>query len=141
MTGSGDGSPRSAPSSAFGQFHPAVQRWVWDQGWSTLRPVQERAAAAIGPGDRDVIVAAATASGKTEAAWLPIVSALAGGMGEGAGGGVKALYIGPLKALINDQAARLEQLCEGPRSRSTGGTVMLRRPIRNGFARPRTVSC
>lgn len=107
--------PLAAPapaSSAFGRFHPAVQRWVWDQGWPALRPIQEHAATAIAPGDRDVIVAAATASGKTEAAWLPIVSALAGGA-DGAAGGVQALYVSPLKALINDQATRLESLCEG----------------------------
>lgn len=102
------------PSSAFGQFHQAVQRWVWDQGWPALRPIQEHAATAIAPGDQDVIVAAATASGKTEAAWLPIVSALAN-LGDDVAGGVQALYVSPLKALINDQADRLESLCDGAR--------------------------
>ncbi|GAA2165126.1 DEAD/DEAH box helicase [Pedococcus bigeumensis] len=104
-------------SSAFGAFHPAVQKWVWDQGWPALRPIQERAAAAIGSANQDVIVAAATASGKTEAAWLPIVSALAHQASDAAsdlaGPGVKALYVSPLKALINDQANRLESLCDG----------------------------
>lgn len=100
-------------SSAFGRFHSTVQRWIWDQGWPALRPIQEHAAAAILPGGRDVIVAAATASGKTEAAWLPIVSALASQSDGRPGGGVRAMYVGPLKALINDQATRLEDLCAG----------------------------
>ncbi|MDU0314105.1 DEAD/DEAH box helicase [Phycicoccus sp. M110.8] len=91
---------------------------MWDQGWPALRPIQEHAATAIAPGDRDVIVAAATASGKTEAAWLPIISTLAGApdsvvCADAAGGGVQALYVSPLKALINDQADRLESLCDG----------------------------
>ena len=116
VTGSVVGASDSLPaprSDAFGRFHPAVQRWVWDQGWPALRPIQENAANVIGPGDRDAIVAAATASGKTEAAWLPIVSSLADPTADASGGGVKALYVGPLKALINDQATRLESLCEG----------------------------
>lgn len=110
--GPGNGSLPASTSNAFGQFHPSVQRWVWDQGWPALRPIQEYAAQVIAPGDRDVIVAAATASGKTEAAWLPIVSALANATGNAATAGVKALYVGPLKALINDQATRLESLCQ-----------------------------
>lgn len=115
-------------AGAYARLHPHVQRWVWDQRWDRLRTVQ---AEAVGPvlDRRDVVIAAATASGKTEAAWLPIVSALAteretaeahsqtevssdGGAGGGAGGGVQALYLGPLKALINDQFLRLDSLGE-----------------------------
>ncbi len=60
-----------------------------------------------------MIIAAATASGKTEAAWLPICSVLATEAGtDAAQAGVKALYLSPLKALINDQYSRLDQLCE-----------------------------
>lgn len=57
--------------------------------------------------ERDVIISASTASGKTEAAFLPIVSDLAV-LGDA---GV-VLYISPLKALINDQFSRVELLCE-----------------------------
>lgn len=56
----------------------------------------------------DVLIAASTASGKTEAAFLPILSRLAGRRLDG----VRAMYVGPLKALINDQFQRLEELCE-----------------------------
>ncbi len=85
-----------------------MQRWIWQQGWDALRDVQEAATHAILEGRGDVIISAATASGKTEAAFLPICSSLV----DDARGGVRALYVGPLKALINDQFARLEQLCE-----------------------------
>lgn len=96
-------------SNAFDLLHPRVQRWVWDQGWQALRGVQERAAAPIIAGASDVIVAAATATGKTEAAWLPICSVLASQTDEP---GIKAIYLSPLKALINDQHTRLDHLCE-----------------------------
>jgi ATP-dependent Lhr-like helicase len=96
------------PSAAFERLHPLVQRWVFDKGWSDLRDIQERAIPAILDGGRDVIIAAATAGGKTEAAFLPICSRLV----ENQVGSVRALYVSPLKALINDQFDRLEDLCE-----------------------------
>ena len=55
----------------------------------------------------DLIVAAATAEGKTEAVWLPIISRLATQRAASA----QALYVGPLKALINDQFGRFGSLC------------------------------
>src|SRR5436853_2120515 len=95
-------------SSAFHRLHPKIQRWLWRQGWGALRDIQEAAIGPILAGDRDVVIAASTASGKTEAAFLPILTALA----EDSGGSVRVLYISPLKALINDQFDRLELLCE-----------------------------
>jgi ATP-dependent helicase Lhr and Lhr-like helicase len=85
-----------------------IQRWVWQKGWTGLRDAQEAAIPILLQGNQDVIIAAATASGKTEAAFLPILSKLLSGGDEM---GV-ALYISPLKALINDQWGRLDQLCE-----------------------------
>jgi ATP-dependent Lhr-like helicase len=61
-------------SQAFEILHPEVQRWIWCQGWTELRDAQERAVHPILQGDTDVIIAANTASGKTEAAFLPIAS-------------------------------------------------------------------
>lgn len=95
-------------SAEFERLHQQIQRWVWDQGWTDLRDIQERAIEPILAGGRDVIIAAATAGGKTEAAFLPICSLLAAKPG----GSVRALYISPLKALINDQFDRLDRLCE-----------------------------
>ncbi|PWU50156.1 hypothetical protein DLJ47_24615 [Micromonospora sp. S4605] len=103
----------AVPSSAYHLLHPKVQRWIHDQGWDQLRDAQERAARPILAGDTDVIIAAATASGKTEAAWLPICSATAARREASDDvAGVCALYVGPLKALINDQYERLAHLCE-----------------------------
>ena len=99
-----------ADPAAFASLHPLVQKWIWSQQWPSLREVQERAVAPILAGDRDVIISASTASGKTEAAFLPICSAL---LEDGAEEpGIRALYISPLKALINDQYGRLDDLCE-----------------------------
>lgn len=61
-------------SVAFARLEPKVKRWIWKQGWTALRDVQERAIATILDKDADVIISAATAGGKTEAAFLPIVS-------------------------------------------------------------------
>lgn len=92
-------------SSAFDLLHPDVQRWIWSQGWTELRDIQEQAAREIIAGDFDVVIASATASGKTEAAFLPIGSAVA----EEGRSALVTLYISPLKALINDQHRRLEE--------------------------------
>ncbi|MBR7829302.1 DEAD/DEAH box helicase [Actinospica sp. MGRD01-02] len=97
-------------SAAFELLHPVVRKWIWSHQWTQLRDAQERAAAPILTGDRDVIIAATTASGKTEAAFLPICSALLFSEDEPRSG-VQALYVSPLKALINDQYGRLDNLC------------------------------
>jgi ATP-dependent Lhr-like helicase len=105
---SSDTGPGGRPSVGFNRLHEHIQRWVWDQGWTDLRDIQERAIDPILNGGRDVIIAAATAGGKTEAAFLPICSQV---IAEPRGS-VRALYISPLKALINDQFDRLDRLCE-----------------------------
>lgn len=103
--------PGEAASQAFDRLHPEVRRWIWRQGWSELRDIQEQAIGALIAPDADVILAATTASGKTEAAFLPIVSHLAN-TGRSPGEGFQALYVSPLRALINDQFGRIEGLCE-----------------------------
>ena len=98
----------ASPSEAFFRLHPSIQRWIYDQGWTELRDAQEQAAAPILDCSGDVIIAAATAFGKTEAAFLPICSRLISAEQSGA----CVLYVSPLKALINDQSDRMERLCE-----------------------------
>lgn len=110
---SGSEPPAAEPSRAYALYHPAVQRWMYNRGWDRLRDVQERAAQLIVTGERDVIIASATASGKTEAALLPICSVLARQHELGVGAGVAVLYVSPLKALINDQYDRIVDLA-GP---------------------------
>lgn len=92
-------------SSAFDRLADPVRRWAWQQGWQQLREVQEHAVEPILAG-RDVIIASGTASGKTEAAFLPLLSR------PDRGSGLRILAVSPLKALINDQYCRLEPLAE-----------------------------
>jgi ATP-dependent helicase Lhr and Lhr-like helicase len=94
-------------SSSFHLLDERIQRFIWAEGWEELRDAQEAAIPLILPGDRDVIIAAATAAGKTEAAFLPALTNLLA-----AGGAGLIVYISPLKALINDQFGRLDRLCE-----------------------------
>lgn len=100
--------PSNSDSSSFERLHPEVQQWIWSQGWTSLRDAQEWAVPALVDADRDVVIAASTAAGKTEAAFLPILTHLLN-HAEPAGA---VLYISPLKALINDQWDRLNRLCE-----------------------------
>lgn len=94
-------------SVAFTRLSRPMQRWIWDQGWDALRDIQEVAVDPILDGE-DVIIAAATASGKTEAAFLPILTAVEAI----APTQLNVLCISPLKALINDQEGRIRSMCE-----------------------------
>ncbi len=94
--------------SSYDLLHSDVQRWIRDEGWTELRQVQDRAIAAILGGGEDVLISAATAAGKTEAAFLPLLTQAA----RREDAGLAILYVSPLKALINDQARRLDGLCE-----------------------------
>ena len=94
-------------AAAFARLHSKIQEAVWQQQWNELRPLQVEAIHTVLDSDDHVIIAAATASGKTEAAFLPILSRLAAEPLNS----VQALYVSPLKALINDQFRRLEDLC------------------------------
>ena len=98
----------SNPSSAFDLLAEPVRRWIWDQGWTELRDIQERAILALLKGNRDLIIAAPTAGGKTEAAFLPLISSVLAAPGAG---GFDLVYVAPLRALINDQLGRMEDLC------------------------------
>ena len=89
--------------SVFGRFAPALQEAIGSRlGWTSLRPVQEEASEAILDG-KNAIVLAPTAGGKTEAAMFPTLSILI----EHAAEGVGAIYLAPIKALLNNQADRL----------------------------------
>ena len=94
-------------SSSFHLLDQRIQHFIWAEGWESLRDAQEAAIPFIIKADRDVIVAAATAAGKTEAAFLPALTHLLQFTPPGL-----IVYISPLKALINDQFGRLERLCE-----------------------------
>lgn len=92
---------------AFNKLHKKIQHALWDMNWTQLRAIQTEAIHYLNDETGDLVIAANTASGKTEAVFLPVLSFLA----DDFKGSIKALYIGPLKALINDQFRRLEDLC------------------------------
>ncbi len=83
-----------------------IRRFVREKRWEALRPIQAAAISRILTTDDHYILASRTASGKTEAAFLPILSKL-----DFREKGVQVLYVSPLIALINDQFERIEDLC------------------------------
>ena len=108
MPPSASESTSTGVSIAFERLDAHVQRWIWEQNWSELRDIQEDTVHAVLDTENDIILSSPTASGKTEAAFLPLCSQIV----NEAAGGIRLLYISPLKALINDQFTRLDHLCE-----------------------------
>ena len=92
----------------YDRYAPFIQDYIYRSGWQNLRAVQNAAGDAIFNTDQNVLLTASTASGKTEAAFFPILTLL----DEDPSSSVGVLYIAPLKALINDQFGRLNELCE-----------------------------
>jgi len=92
---------------SFDLLSEPIRKFIRDKGWEQLRPIQTAAIAKILASDDNFILASRTASGKTEAAFLPILSKV--NFNEV---GVLVLYISPLIALINDQFYRIEELCK-----------------------------
>ena len=88
-------------------LNPTVRKWIYNQRWTDLRDIQKEAIRPVLAGNSDLVISASTAAGKTEAAFLPAITAIAD---ETSGFGI--LYVSPLKALINDQYRRLEELCD-----------------------------
>ena len=91
----------------FDRFAPFIQDFIYDHEWESLRGIQVAAAEAIFDTNDNVLLTASTASGKTEAAFFPILTLF----DENPPTSIGAIYIGPLKALINDQFLRLNDLC------------------------------
>ncbi len=92
---------------SFDLLSEPIRKFIRDKGWEQLRPIQNAAISKILGSDENFILASRTASGKTEAAFLPILSKL-----NFNDAGVQVLYISPLIALINDQLYRVEELCK-----------------------------
>ncbi len=91
---------------AFARLAPFVQDYIYQNNWEELRGNQVAACEVIFDSDDNLLLSSGTASGKTEAAFLPILTELYNKPSSSVG----VLYISPLKALINDQFKRLEQL-------------------------------
>jgi ATP-dependent helicase Lhr and Lhr-like helicase len=93
--------------AAFDLLRSEIKTYIWEQGWPSLRPIQEAAITQVSTTNDNLILAAPTASGKTEAAFLPAINEVSDWQS-----GVKILYVSPLIALINDQFKRVTDLCE-----------------------------
>lgn len=94
--------------SIFDRYAPFIRDYIYRSNWESLRAIQVAAADAVFNTDDNILLSASTASGKTEAAFFPILTLFSEDMPKSVG----AIYIGPLKALINDQFMRLNDLCE-----------------------------
>lgn len=92
--------------TSFDQLAEPIRKYIRDKKWDTLHPIQDAAIPRILSTEKNIILASKTASGKTEAAFLPILTKV-----DFKTPGVKVLYISPLIALINDQFLRVQELC------------------------------
>lgn len=94
--------------NVFEKFPPFLQDYIYSHGWEELRDVQVRAAEVLFEGKSNLLIASPTASGKTEAAFFPVLSELYTKEPSSVG----ALYIAPLKSLINDQFERMSEVLD-----------------------------
>jgi ATP-dependent helicase Lhr and Lhr-like helicase len=89
--------------SIFSRFPERLQHAIAHRlGIHALRPVQELAGEAILDG-KNAVVLAPTAGGKTEASIFPVLAQFL----ESPPDGVGAIYVAPIKALLNNQEVRL----------------------------------
>ena len=92
----------------YSRYAPFIQDYIYRNNWESLRGVQVAAGEAIFNTEENVLLCASTASGKTEAAFFPILTQFT----EEPPLSVGCIYIAPLKSLINDQFVRLNDLCK-----------------------------
>jgi ATP-dependent helicase Lhr and Lhr-like helicase len=93
----------------FERLAPFIQTYIYQHRWTDLRDIQKAAIPALLDTGDHVLIMSGTASGKTEAAMLPVLTVLEQSPAQSVG----VLYIGPLKALINDQFERIQGLLQG----------------------------
>lgn len=94
----------------FHRFPEFVKEYIYSRGWQGLRPAQLFAARVLLDSEDNLLLTGATASGKTEAAFFPILTDLI--QNPPSAEGISVLYIAPLKSLINDQFSRMTELLE-----------------------------
>lgn len=92
-----------------------IQDYIYDKKWEHLNPMQIQAIEKVLEKKENLLFTAGTAMGKTEAALMPALTELWEHPAESAG----ILYISPLKALINDQFWRIEEMLAGTGLRIT----------------------
>ena len=94
----------------FSRFPDFIKEYIYNHGWSELRDIQLDAARVIFETDANLLLSSSTASGKTEAAFFPILSDILESPDYHSS--ISVLYIAPLKSLINDQFYRLDELLD-----------------------------
>ena len=99
----------------FRRYAPFIQDFIYRERWQSLRAVQNAAGDVLFNSGDNLLLSAATASGKTEAAFFPILTLLS----EGPSSSVAGLSILLMTALINDQSVCLDRLCERVDNRAT----------------------
>ena len=92
----------------FSLFPDFIKEYIYSHGWAELREVQLQAARVILQSDENLLLSSSTASGKTEAAFFPIITDIYDD--PECKKSISVLYIAPLKSLINDQFYRLDEL-------------------------------
>ncbi|MBX5321655.1 MAG: DEAD/DEAH box helicase [Candidatus Bathyarchaeota archaeon] len=98
---------KESPKNAFDLLVKPVRRLIEQRGFSKPTEPQEKTIPLILEG-KNVLLISPTATGKTEAAFLPVLSML---LQESQAPGIKVLYITPLRALNRDMLERLEWWC------------------------------
>lgn len=93
-------------TDSFSLLNRELRFYIHEKGWPSLTKIQNASIKAFYNTDNNLILSAATASGKTEAAFLPAISKV-----RSWDEGIKILYISPLIALINDQFRRITDMC------------------------------
>ncbi|MGM9642740.1 MAG: DEAD/DEAH box helicase [Eubacteriales bacterium] len=94
--------------SVFERFPDYIREYIYRHSWEDLREIQLLAADSVFNTQNNLLLTSSTASGKTEAAFFPILTVLDGNLPES----IAVLYIAPLKSLINDQFGRIEELLD-----------------------------
>ncbi len=94
----------------FDRFPDFIKEYIYSQGWNELRETQLEAARVIFDTENNLLLSSSTASGKTEAAFFPIIADIVDNPPEQ--NSISVLYIAPLKSLINDQFYRLEEVLD-----------------------------
>ena len=94
----------------FSLFPDFVKEYIYSHGWTELREIQISAAEVILRSEDNLLLSSSTASGKTEAAFFPIIADISND--PACEKSVSVLYIAPLKSLINDQFYRLDELLD-----------------------------
>ena len=90
----------------FQMFPDFIREYIYSHEWDSLRNIQIEAAKTLFFTNHNLLLTSSTASGKTEAAFFPILTDIYNDSTLG----ISVLYIAPLKSLINDQFFRIDDL-------------------------------